>query len=64
MQLGNRPTVYELPSYSLTSDLLGYIRCGLQYRYTRLGHLPSVNGFLCRRETIYHHKDAVYVTTR
>jgi hypothetical protein len=41
MLLEKRPSIYELPSYSLTSDLLGYLRCGLQYRYTRLGHLPS-----------------------
>jgi hypothetical protein len=31
---------YELPSYSLTGDILGYLRCGLQYRYTRLGKMP------------------------
>ena len=42
MQLSRRPPVYELPSYSLTADLLGFLRCGLQYRYTRLGRLtPS-----------------------
>lgn len=42
MQLSKRPAIYELPSYSLTADLLGFLRCGLQYRYTRLGRLtPS-----------------------
>jgi hypothetical protein len=41
MQLSRRPSIYSLPSYSLTGDLLGYLRCGLQYRYTRIGRLPS-----------------------
>jgi hypothetical protein len=41
VQLSKRPPVYALPSYSLTGDLLGYLRCGLQYRYSRIGRLPS-----------------------
>lgn len=38
--LGVRERPYEIPSYSLTGDILGYLRCGLQYRYTRLGKMP------------------------
>jgi len=38
--LGVRDKHYEIPSYSLTGDILGYLRCGLQYRYTRIGKMP------------------------
>ena len=40
MELKRRPPIVELPSYGLTSDLLSFIRCGLQYRYMRIGKLP------------------------
>ncbi|MBF0240387.1 MAG: PD-(D/E)XK nuclease family protein, partial [SAR324 cluster bacterium] len=43
MELSKRPPVFSLPSYSLTGDLIGFIRCGLQYRYTTIGQLPSSN---------------------
>lgn len=41
MPLAKRPPVYALPSYSLTGDLVNFFRCGLQYRYSRIGKLPS-----------------------
>lgn len=31
---------YIIPEYNLTGDLLGYLQCGLLYRYTRRGLLP------------------------
>lgn len=43
MKLSKRPPVSTLPSYSLTGDLLGFLRCGLQYRYIRIGKLPPTN---------------------
>lgn len=41
MPLQVRPPAYVLPSYSLTGDLLSFNRCGLQYRLSRLGRLPT-----------------------
>ena len=42
MELKKKNPVYLLPTYSLTSDLLGFLRCGLQYRYTTLGKVPAL----------------------
>ncbi len=41
MELSVRKPPYLIPSYSLTGDLLSFLRCGLQYRYGTLGNLPA-----------------------
>lgn len=41
MELDARPAPYIIPPYSLTGDLLSFIRCGLQYRMQGIGNLPS-----------------------
>lgn len=41
VELSVRRPPYIIPSYSLTGDLLSFLRCGLQYRYGGLGHMPA-----------------------
>jgi hypothetical protein len=41
VELNVRRSPYTVPSYSLTSDLLSFLRCGLQYRYHGIGKLPA-----------------------
>lgn len=40
MKLGRRSENKALPKYSLTGDLLSYMRCGLQYRFHNGSALP------------------------
>lgn len=43
MELQMRPRPYIMPTYSLTNDLISFLRCGLQYRYNVIGRLPPSN---------------------
>ena len=41
VNLPTRPTTYEIPSYSLTGDLLAFRHCGLRYRFHGIGKMPE-----------------------
>lgn len=45
MSLVAKSRPFYLPSYSLTSDVLGFVRCGLQYRYQGVAKIPSTRPF-------------------
>ena len=45
MSLVTKIRPFYLPSYSLTSDVLGFIRCGLQYRYQGVAKIPPTRPF-------------------
>ena len=40
-QLSSKRPAFQVPSYSLTGDIISYARCGLQYRYSVVGRLPA-----------------------
>ena len=40
-QLSSKKPAFQVPSYSLTGDIISFARCGLQYRYSVVGRLPA-----------------------